>query len=213
MVSAIETEQDRRWAESKIKTLTGGDRIPARFMKQDFFEYTPKFKLIIAGNHKPGLKSVDEAIRRRFNLIPFSVTIPEIERDKELTTSLRSEWPGILQWMLAGCLEWQQMGGLHPPDAVRAATADYLEAEDTLSAWIHECCEELTDAMEGCSVLYRSWHEWSTRTGEAGISQKKFSERLESKGYEKIRAAAGQRFRGLKLRPSVESEREPWYGQ
>ena len=80
-VTAVETEEGRRWAESKIKALTGGDRISARFMRQDFFEYVPQFKLIIAGNHKPGLSSVDEAIRRRFNLIPFTVTIPPEKRD------------------------------------------------------------------------------------------------------------------------------------
>jgi putative DNA primase/helicase len=76
-VTAVETEQGRRWAESKIKTMTGGDPVSARFMRQDFFEFTPQFKLIIAGNHKPTLRSVDEAIKRRFNLIPFTVTIPE----------------------------------------------------------------------------------------------------------------------------------------
>src|SRR5215472_9579086 len=81
LVTAVETEEGRRWAESKIKMLTGGDKISARFMRQDFFEFTPQFKLVIAGNHKPGLRSVDEAIRRRFNLIPFVVTIPPNERD------------------------------------------------------------------------------------------------------------------------------------
>ena len=76
LVTAVETEEGRQWAESKIKSLTGGDKISARFMRQDFFEYTPQFKLLIAGNHKPGLRSVDEAIRRRMHLIPFTVTIP-----------------------------------------------------------------------------------------------------------------------------------------
>ena len=77
LVVAQETEQNRRWAESKIKSLTGGDKITARFMRQDFFEYTPQFKLMIAGNHKPSLRGVDEAIRRRIHLVPFAVTIPE----------------------------------------------------------------------------------------------------------------------------------------
>ena len=83
-MTAIETEEGRRWAESKIKALTGGDTIAARFMRQDFFEFMPQFKLVIAGNHKPGLRSVDEAIRRRFHLFPFTVTIPPDERDREL---------------------------------------------------------------------------------------------------------------------------------
>ena len=76
LVTATETEEGRQWAESRIKTLTGGDRVSARFMRQDFFEFTPQFKLFIAGNHRPGLRSVDEAIRRRFHLVPFAVTIP-----------------------------------------------------------------------------------------------------------------------------------------
>jgi putative DNA primase/helicase len=80
-VTAIETEEEARWAESKIKSLTGGDKIAARFMRCDFFEFRPEFKLVIAGNHKPSLQSVDEAMRRRLNLVPFTVTIPEAERD------------------------------------------------------------------------------------------------------------------------------------
>ena len=117
LVTATETEEGRRWAEAKIKTLTGGDQISARFMRQDFFDYLPQFKLLIAGNHKPGLRSVDEAIRRRFNLIPFTVTIPAGGARPELGDKLKAEWPGILQWMIEGCLDWQE-SGLAPPEAV-----------------------------------------------------------------------------------------------
>ena len=101
LVTATETEEGRRWAESRIKSLTGGDKIAARFMRQDFFEFMPQFKLVIAGNHKPGLRSVDEAIRRRFHLVPFAVTIPPDERDPDPQASKAAiEWPGILQWMI-----------------------------------------------------------------------------------------------------------------
>ena len=93
----------------------------ARFMRQDFFEFVPQFKLLIAGNHKPGLRTVDEAMRRRFNLLPFTVTIPPGEQNSELAEKLQTEWGGILQWMIDGCLEWQREG-LNPPDAVREAT-------------------------------------------------------------------------------------------
>src|SRR6185437_3592026 len=84
-----------RWAEARIKTLTGGDRVKARFMRQDFFEYNPQFKLLISGNHKPALRAVNEASRRRFNLIPFTVTIPKDERDGKLSEKLKEEWPAI----------------------------------------------------------------------------------------------------------------------
>lgn len=107
-MTSVETEEGRRWAESKIKSLTGGDRISARFMRQDFFEFTPIFKLVVAGNHKPGLRSVDEAIRRRFHLVPFTVTIPVEERDGTLGERLKAELPGIMAWAISGCLEWQE---------------------------------------------------------------------------------------------------------
>jgi putative DNA primase/helicase len=96
LVTAQETEEGRRWAESRIKAMTGGDPISARFMRQDFFTFLPLFKLFIAGNHKPGLRGVDEAMRRRLNLIPFTVTISVADRDVQLADKLKPEMPGIL---------------------------------------------------------------------------------------------------------------------
>ena len=109
-MTASETEQGRKWAESRIKMLTGGEKVEARFMRQDFFEFQPQLKLLICGNHKPGLNAVDEAIRRRFHLIPFTVTIPTDERDETLPERLKTEWPGVLAWMVEGCLAWQRGG-------------------------------------------------------------------------------------------------------
>jgi putative DNA primase/helicase len=140
LVTAVETEEGRRWQESRIKTLTGGDRVAARYMRQDFFEFRPQFKLLIVGNHKPSLRTVDEAICRRFNLIPFKVTIPKEERDPDLGKKMQAEWPGILRWAIEGCLAWQR-DGLSPPDAVRQATSDYLADEDSIAAWLAEACE------------------------------------------------------------------------
>jgi putative DNA primase/helicase len=132
LVRATETEEGRRWAESRIKQLTGGDTVAARFMRQDFFEYRPQFKLIIAGNHKPSLRSVDEAIRRRFHLIPFAVTIPPEERDSDLADKLKAEWPGILAWMIEGCVEWQAEC-LRPPAAVGACERELRQAREEAS--------------------------------------------------------------------------------
>jgi putative DNA primase/helicase len=132
IASAIETQQGRNWDEPKVHMLTGGDKITARLMRQDFFDFVPQFKLLIAGNHKPGLRSVNEAIRRRLHLVPFTITIPSEERDQQLTDKLKAEWPGILAWMVAGCLEWQR-DGLAPPAVVTDATKDYLEAQDAVA--------------------------------------------------------------------------------
>jgi putative DNA primase/helicase len=161
--------------------LTGGDKIEARFMRQDFFEFTPAFKLVIAGNHKPGLRSVDEAIRRRFKLVPFTVTIPPDERDELLAERLKHEFPGILAWAIEGCLDWLERG-LAAPEAVCSATEAYLEAEDALAAWIQVAGERDVDHWEGSEDLYRAWAQWAGRVGEYVGSLKKFSQRLEERG-------------------------------
>jgi putative DNA primase/helicase len=182
LVSASETEEGRLWAESRIKQLTGGDMISARFMRQDFFDFLPAFKLFITGNHKPSLRSVDEAIRRRFHLIPFSVTIPAEERDPDLKVKLEAEWPGILAWLVRGCLSWQA-SGLQPPRAVQEATAAYLEAEDAIAAWIEERCEVDPQAWCSLSMLFGSWFQWANAASETAGSQKKLTQKLESRGF------------------------------
>jgi putative DNA primase/helicase len=208
LVTAVETEEGRQWAESKIKSLTGGDKISARFMRQDFFEYVPQFKLLIAGNHKPGLRSVDEAIRRRMHLIPFTVTIPGKERDTELSTKLATESAGILQWMVDGCLAWQRLG-LAPPAIVTEATAAYLEAQDAIAAWIDECCVVEPVHWESGANLFASWSAWATRSGEFVGSQKRFVERLENRpGMEPSRPLNVRGFRGLRFRdPDYDAQR------
>jgi putative DNA primase/helicase len=192
LVTAIETEEGKRWDEAKIKALTGGDRIQARFMRQDFFEYTPRFKLMIAGNHRPAIRSVDEAIRRRMNLIPFTVTIPTEERDLELADKLKAEWPGILAWMIEGCLIWQH-NGLRPPQAVTAATEDYLEAEDALHTWIDECCETGPSESDSIANLWAGWKAWAEAAGEHVGNKRKFGQKLEDKGFSRAKGAKGRR--------------------
>ncbi|MDF2973509.1 MAG: hypothetical protein K0R61_3959 [Microvirga sp.] len=199
LVTASETEEGRRWAESRIKMLTGGDPIRARFMRQDEFEFQPQLKLLISGNHKPGLRSVDEAIKRRFHLIPFTLTIPPVERDADLTEKLKSEWPAILSWMIAGCLAWQQTR-LNPPAAVRDATAAYLDAQDALAAWLEECCEQVASAFETRSALFDSWSAWATAAGEHVGTRARFLDALEARGFEPARTA-GRGFRGLRIIP------------
>jgi putative DNA primase/helicase len=190
LVTAVETKEGRTWAESKLKAITGGDEISARFMRQDFFHFTPTFKLMIAGNHKPRLRSVDEAMRRRFHLIPFAVTIPSEKRDKDLAEKLKTEWPAILRWMVDGCLKWQEIG-LSPPQAVIDATAAYLETEDTIATWIEERCECGKSYRDTSGNLYASWKSWAELNGEFVGSQKAFSEKLQAReGIEKTTIGA-----------------------
>lgn len=200
LVTATETEEGRHWAEARIKALTGGDKIAARHMRQDFFEFVPKFKLMIAGNHKPALQSVDEAIRRRLHMIPFDVTIPAAERDPALSDKLKEEWPAILAWMLEGSAQWQDMG-LKPPAAVKEATAEYLEAEDAIAAWMAECVDLGASHSEASGDLFKCWREWAERAREQVGTQRAFSQALMNRGYSHKRGHAGiRKFNGLMVR-------------
>jgi len=156
LVTATETEEGKRWDEPRIKALTGRDPISARFMRQDFFEYVPQFKLMISGNHRPGLRTVDEAIRRRMNLIKCEASIPKDERDPKLAEKMKAEWSGILSWMIEGCIKWQR-DGLKPPAAVIAATDDYLEVEDAFGSWLEECCAQGPNETATAAELWDSW--------------------------------------------------------
>lgn len=208
LVAAQETEEGKRWAEAKIKALTGGDPVTARFMRQDDFEFIPQFKLVMTGNHKPGLRNVDEAIRRRLYLIPFEANIPADKRDTGLAERLRAEAGGILAWAIQGCLQWQRVG-LQAPDRVRAATADYLEQQDVLGLWLAECVNTSSGrARRG--DLYRSFKSWAEDAGEYVLPQKRFVAALESRGFRSMVVRGTPYVEGLEIRSDRDSGREPW---
>jgi P4 family phage/plasmid primase-like protien len=189
LVTAQETEEGKRWAESRIKSLTGGDPITARFMRQDDFTYIPQFKLVIVGNHKPSFRSVDEAIRRRLHLIPFTASIPAAERDPLLPQKLKAEAGAILSWMIEGCREWA-IHGLQPPQIVKESTDHYLGAEDSLQQWLDECCEVGT-GFASSKALFSSWARWCEESGEFVGTMKRLMAKLESRGI-----STGQKFKG-----------------
>jgi putative DNA primase/helicase len=201
LVTASEVSDGRAWDVAKVKALTGGDRIKARFMRQDFFEFTPLFKLIVAGNHRPSLRSIDEAIRRRLYLVPFTVTIPESERDQELRDKLRAEFPGILAWAVEGAMMWQGEG-LAAPESVRAATDDYLASEDSVARWIEDDCDLDGKYVSPVAALFASWRLWCERAGEYIGSGKRLSQALLERGFVPIRLHGGTRgFIGIQLKP------------
>ena len=175
-------------------------------MRQDFFTFHPAFKLLIAGNHRPGLRNIDEAILRRFNMLPFSVRIPKEERDQTLPEQLKAEWPGILRWAIDGCLDWQDIG-LAPPKAVTDATEDYLNAEDALGQWLGECCIQARQLELPTSQVYASWKAWSEIAGEQTGSLKRFSQAMQSRGFVADRDATNRStLRGLGLLSSQASQ-------
>jgi putative DNA primase/helicase len=201
LVVAQETQRGRQWDEAKIKTMTGGDKMTARFMRQDFFDFKPSFKLFITGNHKPNLETVDEAMRRRLLLVPFNVQIPEAEQDIKLQDKLKAEWPAILRWAIDGCLEWQRIG-LSPPKVVTEATAEYFGEQDVIQQWMDErTLKAPPTVLTRSSELYSCWKNWCDEGGIKPGSNKALSEALKARGFAKGRDGSGNPgFKGLDIR-------------
>ena len=191
-VAASETEEGRRLAESLIKDLTGQDTITARFMRAEWFDFQPTHKLWLSTNHKPEIRGTDTAIWRRIRLIPWSVTIPPAEQDKSLAAKLRDELPGILAWIVQGCLEWRREG-LRPPEEVRKATGRYRAEMDVLAAFIDEECIVSERASATVKALYSAYREWCEENGERPESQRRFGGRLKERGFESGRMTTGAR--------------------
>jgi len=202
LVASIEVDDGKRLAEGLVKQLTGGDRVKARLMRQDFFQFSPTHKLLLVANHKPAVRGVDHAIWRRICLIPFDVTIPEEQQDKQLPEKLRAEAPGILAWAVRGCLAWRRRG-LDVPAAVRAATEQYRTESDTLGAFLEEC----TVAGDACQVmaseLYKAYQAWCERSGERALSATTFGKRLAERGLDKYRQRRGYFYLGIALAESA----------
>jgi P4 family phage/plasmid primase-like protien len=198
LVTAKETEEGARLAESLVKSMTGGDTVTARYFYGHFFEYRPEFKLWLASNHKPQIRGTDVAIWRRIRLIPYTVTIPEGERDPDLGQRLEEERAGILAWAVRGCLDWQR-DGLGAPEEVRAATAAYQVEMDILGGWVEECCTTGPSAMERASLLFANYREWCDANQERSVSSRDFGARLTERGFDKMRRADGTYYIGLAL--------------
>jgi putative DNA primase/helicase len=201
LVRASETENGRAWAEARIKQLTGGDPITARFMRQDNFTFLPQFKLIFLGNHKPVLHNVDEAARRRFNIIPFDQKPPR--RDPDLSEKLRAEAPAILRWMIDGCLDWQR-NGLQKPERVSTATDSYFADQDLFQQWLDEECNAEPGNQyrkEARGKLFESWKAYAARAGIQAGEGRGFADTMQSRGFLPCKGTGGIRmYSGVELR-------------
>jgi putative DNA primase/helicase len=208
IVIASETSQGARLAESTVKQLTGGDRITARRMREDFWEFDPTHKILMATNHRPRVRGTDHAIWRRLVLVPFTRTFwnpdkgesgpEELRQDKTIPEKLRANAEGILAWMVRGCLEWQR-GGLRIPESVRDATAEYRSASDTVGRFLGDCCLVNESVRVKFSDLYGALESWCQECGDTLPTRRFVGEWLTEHGF-KNRHSGGRWYLGLALK-------------
>lgn len=198
-VAAVEGDEGKRLAESLVKEITGQDTVSARFMRAEFFEFIPEFKLWLATNHKPRILGTDRAIWRRIRLIPYNVTIPRGEQDRHLRDRLKLEWPGILAWAVRGCLAWQRHG-LDPPEEVVQATEAYRAEQDLIGAFVDDCCCRDEFSSSRAKDLYAAFQRWCESNGERPATQREFGQRLSERGFTRERGTANVHlWRGIAL--------------
>jgi putative DNA primase/helicase len=199
-VSAVEIGMGKKLDEALVKQLTGGDQVTARFLYNEFFEFKPKFKLFISANHKPEIRGIDHGIWRRIHLIPFNVSIPSEKIDKDLPMKLRQELPGILNWAVQGCYDWQSQG-LNPPDSIQTATAEYRAEMDILSGFLEDRCIIQSSEKIAVGKLYEAFKIWADLACQETVGKKIFGNLMRQKGFTQSKSGSIRYWNGIKLNP------------
>jgi putative DNA primase/helicase len=201
-VTTTEAEQGRRLSEPLIKQITGNDRMTARFLYGEFFNFVPTFKIFMATNHKPVIKGTDYGIWRRIKLIPFTTRIEEVKQDKHLEEKLRAEAGGILNWLLEGTMRWKKEG-LKTPEVILNATDEYRGEMDVIGNFLKESCIQNPGMSIRIRELFKAYQEWCDENNEHACSERFFSLRLKEMGYERTRTADARYWSGIMLKAKL----------
>ncbi len=197
LVTTTEPNEGERFDEGLIKQLTGGDKVTARKLYENEFDFMPQFKLWMATNHKPYIRGRDEGIWRRMVIIPFERKVPIDEIDYELTNKLKSELSAIMNWCVEGYLEWQKHG-LSEPELIKSQRDIYRTEMDSIQAFIEECC--VNDELEKtqASELFAAYDSWARENNQHRMSSTKFGREI-AKRYEKVGIRGKKYYKGLKV--------------
>ena len=200
LVVGAELPKGKVWDEGVIKDLTGGDTMTARFMRQDYFDFVPQLTLMIAGNNQPSFRGVDEAIRARVVMVPFTVTIPAERRDTGLKDRLLAEEGGqIMQWVIEGALAWQQRG-LDVPEVIREASQAYFDGEDIVGQFMGDTMTADPNGFETTTDLYDRFRSWCDGHGLAPWTMHTFRKEMVGRGLTPHRNMHGKGFKGYWLK-------------
>jgi putative DNA primase/helicase len=191
-----ETNEGKRFDESRLKDLTGETMLKARFMRQNFFQFTATHKIFAYSNHKPTVRGTDQGFWRRMRVVPFLETIGLEERDSDLPRKLRAEAEGIMAWIVAGAVRWHREGLGNPPE-VAAATNEYRAEMDSIGAFLAEHCDERKNAEVYAAEIYDSYRKWAEKNGEHALSQKRLGTSLKERGFLSARCTYSGRSKWL----------------
>lgn len=200
LVLSPETESGDKLAEAQIKSITGGDKISARRMRQDLWEYDPTHTLFMHTNYTPRVRGDDEGIWRRIMMIPWSVTIDRDKRDPTLADKLDAERSGILNWLIEGALKFHSNNRrIDPPKQIAKATEDYRAEEDHVGRFISECLVEDSNASIPAGVLRTHYESWCEDNGEFRWTAKALGANLTGRGFERFKSGGVQKWKGIGL--------------
>ena len=203
-VTVAEPQEGMKLNESLIKQLTGGDKITARFLFAEEFEFKPEFKMWISTNHKPIINGTDNGIWRRIVLIPFLIKIPQDKIDRNLSYRLRKEMPQIMKWAVDGCIKWQKEG-LEKPACIQKASDEYREEMDVLSKFVDDCIEEGNqyDSLKANEV-YEVYCKWANNNNEYCHTNTRFGKEFAIRFPEKEKKVDGLHYKNCKFNSYAE---------
>ncbi|MEX6266219.1 phage/plasmid primase, P4 family [Staphylococcus saprophyticus] len=204
LVTTTEPNEGERFDEGLLKQLTGGDRVSARKLYENEFEFTPQFKLWMATNHKPYVRGRDEGIWRRFIIIPFDKQIPLHEIDRDLTKKLKRELPAIMRWCVDGFLEWQRIG-LSEPAIIKEQRDEYRVEMDSIAMFVEECCEVNLLQKVKASELFNAYDNWAKENHQHIMSSTKFGREM-AKRYERKKYQGNRFYYGINISNETKQE-------
>ena len=190
-VVASEVNEGRRLDEALVKNVTGGDTVSARFLYGEFFDFRPQFKIVLQTNHRPKIEGLDEGIWSRLRLLPFQNQVPKASMNKNLKAYIRdNELPGVLAWLVRGCLAWQRHGGLKEPELVEVAMGEYRTSEDIVGEFLTDMLitadvlgEPTRQVFVPCGEVVERFAEWCKVNGHWEIKPARLRKSMSAKGY------------------------------
>ena len=210
VVIVDEVGPDDAWNERRIKQVTGGLPIKARYMARDFFSFMPKFFLMVAGNHSPAVRGVGKGMSRRLHKVPCNAKLADKDKDEALAQKMRAELPQILAWALEGHVMWQQ-DRLTQPESVREASDQYMSEQDHVADWIEERCKMAPNSRTARTLAYNDFKAWALKNSvDNSPTASRFYEEVENKGYGKVKIIGTRYIVGLELAQSADEPARDW---